>query len=236
VGNTGFTANVVLEHDKLIYVLELLVPLLFVPVRRPIGLLLVAPGTLFTLMSTGYGPLYQISFQYTSYWTVFLFIGVVLGLERAGDVDDGKVRQRGLAVGIVAASLACTFLYGAVLQHETVRGGFERFRFGTTARDRQLRSELAELVAQIPADARVSAAEHLVPHISSRASAYTLRFGIYDAEYVLAQIRGRDDERGQVVPVLDDGSFGVVDMREDFVLLRRGGPTTSNDKALTRLR
>ena len=82
-GNPGFIANTVLDHDKLQYVLLLLVPLLFLPVTRPIAALLVVPGFVFTLLSTGYEPLYRITFQYTSYWTAFFFIGLVLALERA---------------------------------------------------------------------------------------------------------------------------------------------------------
>ncbi len=112
VGNPVFTGNAILERDKLTYLLQLFVPLLFVPLARRIGLLLVLPGFLFTLLSTGYAPLNQISFQYTSYWTAFVFIGVVLGLERLGARRDeadasGPKRRAALAVGLVAAALAC---------------------------------------------------------------------------------------------------------------------------------
>ena len=60
VGNPVFTGNAILERDKLTYLLQLFVPLLFVPLARRIGLLLVLPGFLFTLLSTGYAPLNQI--------------------------------------------------------------------------------------------------------------------------------------------------------------------------------
>jgi hypothetical protein len=36
-GSPGFTANTVLDHDKLQYILRRLVPLLFLPVTRPIS-------------------------------------------------------------------------------------------------------------------------------------------------------------------------------------------------------
>jgi uncharacterized membrane protein len=239
VGNPVFTETVVVEPAKLVYVLQLLVPVLFLPLARPIGLLLLLPGFLFTLLSTGYAPLSQISFQYTSYWTAFVFIGVVLQLarvRRARDASDasGPTRQRALAVGVVAATLACTYLDGAVLQHDTLRGGFQPFAIGTTPDDLARRAELAALIAQIPPDARVSASERLLPHVSGREDAYTMRFGLYDADYLLFQMPMRNDERDRVLPVLSDGTFGVVSDRTDMVLARRGEPTTGNAAVLAR--
>jgi uncharacterized membrane protein len=232
VGNPVYTASIALERDKLAYVLQLLVPLLFLPLARPIGILLALPGFVFTLLSTGYAPLCQISFQYTSYWTAFVFIGLVLAFERAATRGPG--RQRALVVGVVAASLACSYLYGAVLQRETARGGFERFQFGTTEADLTRRAELAAVLAEIPRDARVSASEHLVPHVSGRENAYTLRFGVYDADYMLLQLPLRSDERGATSAALRDGTFGVVDDRVEMVLAKRGEPTAVNAAVLAR--
>jgi len=232
VGNPVFTESVALEKEKVAYVLELLVPLLFLPLARPIGILLVLPGFLFTVLSTKYAPLTQISFQYTSYWTAFLFIGLVLAFERAAARGPG--RQRALVAGVVASSLACSYLYGAVLQQETARGGFERFHFGTSPEDLARRASLVALLAEIPPDARVSASEHLVPHVSGREDAYTLRFGVYDADYVLLQLPLRGDERGTTGLALQGGAFGVVDDRGDLVLAKRGEPTERNASVLAR--
>jgi uncharacterized membrane protein len=239
VGNPVFTGSAILEKDKLTYLLQLFVPLLFVPLARPIGMLLVVPGFVFTLLSTGYPPLNQISFQYTTYWTAFVFIGVVLGLERMraprSDADtSGPRRQRALAVGLVAASLACSWLYGAIFHRDNVRGGFERARIAPTDVDLARSAKLQALVARIPAGARVSASEHLVPHISDRESAYTLRFGLYDADYLLFQMPMRGDEREKAMPVLRDGTFGVIDDRGDMVLAKRGEPDTRNAAVFSR--
>jgi hypothetical protein len=87
----------------------------------------------------------------------------------------------------------------------------------------------------IPADAKLSASEHLNPHISGRSDAYTLRFGIFDAEYLLFDVPIRDDERNQTVRALRDGTFGVVDDRGDVALAQRGFETTKNAAALARM-
>jgi uncharacterized membrane protein len=240
VGNPPFTANVLLEREKLEYVLLILVPVLFLPLTRPIGLLLLTPGFVFTLLSTKYWPLTQITFQYTSYWTPFVFLGVVLALERtreARHADDarGPARQRSLAIGLVAATLACTFLYGAMIQQKTLRGGFGPFSVKTTPNDLQRRADLAAVVASLPPDARVAASENPLPHISQREFVYTLRFGVRDAEYVLYEHPIRGDERGNVEPLLRDGSFGVIASQGAFVLMKQGAPKDGNFVATTQL-
>ncbi len=73
-----------------------------------------------------------------------------------------------------------------------------------------------------------------MPHVSGRESAYTLRFGLYDADYLLFQMPMRGDERDKAMPVLRDGTFGVIDDRGDVVLARRGEPDTRNAAVLSR--
>src|SRR6266702_6821218 len=63
-----YVLHTLIERDKLFYLLEYLVPLAFLPVRRPLFLLLAIPGFLFTVLAAGYPPLIQTSFQYTFYW------------------------------------------------------------------------------------------------------------------------------------------------------------------------
>jgi uncharacterized membrane protein len=247
VGNPPFVAHVVLEDRKLVYVLQLLVPALLLPIARPTGLLLVLPGFLFTLLSTGYEPLYQISFQYTAYWIPFVFVGVVAELERferahtsaegreATVHPRGTLERRALLAGVVAASVPCSYLYGAILPHESLRAGFNRPRFASTPVDVRRRAELAALVAQLPADAKLSASEQLVPHVSGRRVCYTLRFGVHEADYVLFEVPGAREEAQEIAPLLRAGTFGIVDDRGDMALAQRGQPTALNAAILPRI-
>jgi uncharacterized membrane protein len=239
VANPPFTTNVVLERDKLVYALEILAPVLLVPLASPAGVLLMLPGFLFTLLSTGYAPLYQISFQYTAYWTPFVFVSVVVALERAAAANHpadrgGPLRRRALAAGLAAASLACSYLYGAIMPHEGLRCGTERPRFHATPGDIRQRAELAAIAPHIPGSARVAASEHLLPHVSGRRDAYTLRFGVHDADYILFAVPMRGDERDQALPLLRDGTFGVVDDLGGMALVRRGDDPSRNAALLAR--
>jgi len=96
------------------------------------------------------------------------------------------------------------------------------------------RCELAQLVAHIPKDAKVVASEHLVPHVSSRANAYTLRQGTYDADYILFDEPLGGDERSKTLPLLRDGVFGIVEDLGDMAVAKRGHPTALNAGVLSR--
>ncbi len=241
VGNPVYTAGTLLTLPKLVYVLQLLVPLAFLPLRRPIGLLFLLPGLFFTLLSTGYPPFVQISFQYTSHWTGFLFPALVLALcrpERAPACPNALPAGafRTALVALLAGTFVCSHQYGAVLQRHTARGGFEPFRFGTTEVDRERRAELQELVARVPPRAKIAASETVVPHVSSRPDAYTLRLGVYDAEYLLfSRVPAAAGEVEQARAALRDGGFGVVASGSHYVLARRGHDPAGNAAVLEHL-
>jgi uncharacterized membrane protein len=240
VGNVPFTANVAIDKDKVGYALQIVAPLLALPLRSPRWWLLLLPGFAFTLLSTAYSPLIQISFQYTAYWIPWVFIGVVLALERigkAGVTDDvsATMRQRAVVAGLVFASLASTAYQGAFTQHETVHSGFGSFHFGTTADDLRRRTALGQALALIPLDARVSASEELTPHASNRTFDYKLRYDIWDADYLLFTVPVGGEEGKHALPAIKNGTFGVVADLGDVVVARRGQPTDLNDAFLKRI-
>jgi hypothetical protein len=238
LANPFFTLTTLLERDKLFYLLQILGPLVFFPLRRAVGLLACVVGIFFTLLSTRYAPQIQISFHYTAYWTTFVFLAVVRNLEWVRDHQDrDKSRpSRAWLAAITAALLLASIQYGAILDTRNTRGGFGEYRFGLTAEDHERHREVDSLIARIPDDARVVASEMLVPHVSSRENAYTLRLGVYDAEYALFETPARADEALQIRPYLEVGAFGVVDVQGGAVLAQRGFATRRNPEVLGLLR
>lgn len=227
-GNPAYTLGTLLLPAKLEYALRLLTPILFLPLRRAGGLLLLLPGLMFTLLSTGYDPLIQTSFQYTTHWTIYLFPGIVLGLAHlarprsAGDTGGGRRFQAAL-VALCLVALASSYQHGAILQQHTARGGFGAFTFGTSKSDLERRAALDELKKLLPPDARVSASELLVPQVANRANAYSLRHGVFDADYVLLEPRRLNHREKRHVPALVRGrKFGVLQSSPPFLLLKRG--------------
>ena len=241
LGNPVFTLGILLERDKLVYVLEIFLPLAFFPLRRAVGLLCCVPGFLFTLLSTGYRPLYQISFQYTAHWTAYLFIALIanlawMGREASRRGREGSAWRRAWVVAISLAVLTSSYQLGALLQHNAARGGFGVYHFGTTLEDRERRRTLYELLAMVPPKAKIVSSENIVPQVSNRAFAYTLRMGIADADYLLFSLPAGGDERAKILEVLPDGTFGVVAERGQYVLAKRGHPTELNSGVLSRVR
>ena len=240
--NPGFVLGTLLTLAKLEYALLIGVPLAFLPLRRASGALFLLPGTLFTLLSTDYPPAISIGFQYTAFWTPYLFIATTLLLRSDAFEPQGTPSARAARAAWLGAfallTLICSYQYGAIFQQRTATGGFyEVFPFGTTERDlarRRLRDEVLRL---LPAAAKVAASESVAPHVSNRASAYTLREGIRDAEYVVfGQPPEAAGEHALVRPLLVSGRFGVVAMNPAYALLRRGAPTSLNARLVERLR
>lgn len=236
--NPFYTLTTLLERDKLYYLLQIMGPLVFFPVRRAFGLLACVVGIFFTLLSTHYLPQIQISFQYTTYWTTFVFIAVVRNLAwvRARQ-DRGLIApSKAWMAAIAAALLLSSIQYGAVLDTRNAHGGFGHYRFGLLPGDHERHRQVYELIGLIPKDARVVASEMLVPHVSSRKNAYTLRTGVYDADYALFELPTRGDEGRNLRPFLEKGEFGVVDKQGHYALAKRGHKTDRNAEVMDLVR
>ena len=233
-GNPVFTLTSLLEQQKLIYLLQILTPLAFLPLRRPIGLLCCVPGFFFTLLSTGYAPLIQTSFQYTANWTSYLFLACVVNLvwvSRMPGQETVSTRPRRLAwlVAIAAGIMLTTSQYGAFVQQEYVKGGFGYYHFKVTAADMQKRKSVYELIKQVPSRAKIVASENLVPQVANRPDAYTLRMGLFDAEYLLSEVPKGGEEGASIRDAFNNQNFGVVDYKEPFVLAKRGHSRALNE-------
>jgi uncharacterized membrane protein len=241
-GNPAFALDSIVEKKKFAYGLQYLAPLIFLPLRRPVGLFLFLPAFFFTLLSTGYAPLIQTSFQYTAHWTGPLFVGVVLHLayieRQATEPALGAISRRSAIWAMGLATLLCSYQFGAIFQQNTARGGFEAYVFGTSEKDAKRHEQLYTLLAQVPPDAKIASSEKLVPHVSSRADAYTLRIGVFDATLLLVEpgAEGADGKK-KLRDVLDKKTFGVIASEGPFYLMEKGAETTRNaevEKALGR--
>ena len=242
IGNPVFTLGILLEKDKLIYLLEIFLPLAFFPMRRAIGLLCCVPGFLFTLLSTGYRPLYQISFQYTAHWTAYLFIAIIANLAwlrhaSTGRGAAGAAWRRAWVVAISLGMLVTSYQLGAILQRNATRGGFGVYHFGTTSED--VTSAADPLRASSPwCRGRPRSCRRRTSCRRSRTAPIRTpcAWASHDADYLLFSLPPGGDERRNALEVLTPGTFGVVAERGQFVLAKRGHPTDLNAGVLSRIR
>lgn len=234
VGNPWYTVGTLLEEDKLVYAMQMLVPLALIPFGRFLTTLFVLPGILFTTLSTDYAPTVSIHYEYNPHWTSFIFIATVLALA-------GRSRQyvRAHLWAMALAMAACSYQYGAILQHNTSAGGPIPYKFGVDHEGRTRRHALDAVLRHLPPRAKVSCSGFTTPQVSSRPDAYSMTLGIYDAEYVLFPTRHKDfigDEYDKVTKLLGDKSFGVVAVETPFALARRGQDPSRNESLLAQIR
>ena len=182
----------------------------------------------------------MISFQYTAYWSAQLFPVTLVNLawiNRTATVNskNGMAWKWSWLAAFGLSTVAVSYQYGALLQHNTAWGGFGPYHFGTDAADLMRRVNLQKLLPLVPPMAKVAACENVVPQLSNRPDAYTLRLSIYDADYVLFRIPSPPFERENVLEVLQTRKFGVVKESGEFVLAKRGHPTSENLRVIIRL-
>ena len=228
--NPLFVLNEVLEKDKLLFVLHLVVPLAFLPLRRWYLWVAVVPGTVLTLLATDYKPLHGYSFQYVMHWVPYLFLATPLAL-KAISAEQGVARARAVLVAMGLATSALSYNYGAFARRpDSVKGGYFAIDFGYSAEERQRYAELQRVIRGIPADASVVATENVGPHVSSRRFMYAMRRGVYDAQFMLAGRSELDFEqtRKLFTDAVKTGSYGVVAREGDFVLLEKGHDAAGN--------
>ena len=235
--NPLFVARTILTEPKLLYVLHLAVPLLFLWLRRPVLLLAALPASFFTLFVTSRPAHSESTFQYTYLWVPYVLAASVLAVQWFGRRSGAARRRTAAGISLVFTILTVSFQCGALLGSDWIRGGFGVKRLSMTERERNRLHDLQILVKEIPDDASVAAYEYLGPHISTRLVAQAVRCqDCAKAEYVLIDRLHRKLEADIVAGWLKSEEYGVVARQGDFSLLRLGADPADNEKELRRLR
>ena len=242
LANPGYTAYTLAEMSKLIFMLQILLPLAFLPFRRPIWTILCIPGLFFTVLSTRYGPLISINFQYSAHWIAFFFPGVAIGLEwmakRAPSRAAAVIGRRAALAALVCMALPVSYQFGAILQRTNSYGGPIKYTFGIDAEGRRRHEAAERIVRHLPPRAKVTGGGFTTPYVSNRPDAYNLTIsGTTDAEYMFIPSEAGDfivDEKATVTRELKSGAFGVVAIEPPFALAKRGYSTARNDELMRR--
>jgi len=237
LSNPGYFLSTLLVPEKLIYFLHMFAPLAFLACRRWSLLMLSLPGFAFSLLTTGYPPTVSIAFQYTCHAIPYVFCASVLMLGIISRAEEGAIRRRAVLGAVALAMASHSFVFGAVLQHETFVGGFRKIEFTIGSKERKRYAILKKLVKMIPQEASVAATETEVPHIAARLNAYTLKDGPADADYILLNgLRmGMGDVRGALNAMLARDEYGLVATGLDIYLFKRGFSAPETKGALKRL-
>lgn len=239
--NPSYFLKTMLTEVKAIYFLHVFLPLLFLPLRRPVLALLAIPVFFFTLLTTGYAPTVSIAFHYTLHGVPYLFGAAVLmlrtlsqapavGTPRIDAARSGAIRRNAALGAMAAVMFFHSYAYGAIFQHHTFIGGFGKIEFQMSPEDRTRWAALQKILAMIPPDASVAASENLNPHIAARLNAYTLRFAHGDADYLLLR-RGDLYTPATVKQAFDRHPYGLIASDAGIYLFKRDITTPGTDVA-----
>lgn len=179
---------------KLVFVVAILVPLLFLPLLQPRALILASPWPIFAALSN-YLPYYQIGFQYVMFIVPGLFWALLLGVENLGKFVCGRRKTSALfrhsSRYVMVCCLITSILFVTVSSPVILaRQGDQHIQY------------LDRIIQLVPPTASVLTQNNIFPHFSSRSNAYVIPV---DFPWLR-----------NVFPAIVDAAFGK---NPDFVLI-----------------
>jgi uncharacterized membrane protein len=194
ITNPTFAIDFALREAKLIYLLQLLLPLAFLPLFGKPWRFATAFGLLYILLASR-GPVFSIHFQYSVVLFPVLFALTPIALRRLRDSDlaerIGLARAQLVTVllaCVLASSLLMSWKFGGVMPNTSFRGGWARIPHTLTSEQEKRYQEFRKFIEQIPADASVTATSRIAPHVSNRAEIWSYR-DKKQSEYLMVDIR-----------------------------------------------
>jgi uncharacterized membrane protein len=235
--NPTYFLTTMLREEKLIYFLHMFGPLALLPARRWALLMLAIPGFAFSMLTTGYAPTISISFQYTCHSIPYIFAATVLMVRLIGEGADGPIKRRAVLTAVAFGVLCHSYVFGAILQHQTFVGGFSKVEFTMSDEEIARYQTMKQMRALIPANASVAASENEVPHVSARMDAYTIKDGAApDADFILVnQNQMGGGTRSAVNTMFSRGDYGLLKSGHGLYLFKRGYESAETKAAMSTL-
>lgn len=222
--NPAFVLGHVITTPKLTAALAFWVPLGLLPLAAGKRLLLCVYGLAFMFLASHTSIFYPL-FHYSTVLVPTLFAATPEGLarvqawlERRGDAPG---RARATVLGWLGTCLVLGSLaMGGLVEVEPFQLSRELVRdYGPAQRERYAWFERA--VAEIPADASVSASNRVAPHLSNRAEFHIVQQRIETDWFVVVVDDLEADEGAWLAKLRESGAYEEVAREHGFWLLRR---------------
>lgn len=224
-------------QQRIGYLLQLVASSGFISLLDPISLLLGAPLILANVISN-YPAQYSGTFHYSAPVVPYFILAAVGGIARLihwlnqrplhrSNLQSPISSLQSLSLSLspsllLSLPLLLAFAYHLLAGYTPVAGAYT---FPQISAHNALFQKFA---AQIPPDAKLSTTPSLHPHLSHREFLYRYPV-VNDADYVLLDVNESDrgipsEFRIAYNNIVDDGTFGVVDAQDGYILLKRGAP------------
>jgi uncharacterized membrane protein len=225
--NPVFALKVALDEPKLVYLVTVFLPLLFLPFLAKTGRLMLIYGLMFTLLASR-TPVFTVHFQYTVVLFPIAFALTAFSLRQVqrGELFTGfGLEPRRLSSALLGAALVATLLtswkFGGIVENESFRGGFARITRSLTPAQKDVYAWVNTQATSIPRQAKVAVTPKLGPHVSSRMHAYNYPER-HDVDYLFmdeTELRGGELDRHK--KVMDKKDFDEVARKGKMVLFKR---------------
>jgi len=226
VSNPIHALQVLCKEEKLRFLVQLFLPLLFLPLVGGRARVLWLYGLVFIGLASRPN-MFALNFQYSSVLFPMLFMATPEALARLGEnrrLEGAGISTRrlrpALLTGMLMASLLVSWKFGVFVENDAFMAGWQPLTREPDERMRLRADRVREMVAAIPADAKVSATSEIGPQLSNRD--YLYRWPeLRDAEYLLlgSWRFGKGEQRK--LTGLKRKRFEVIDSYDGVELLRR---------------
>ena len=231
VSNPMYTFVSLATSEKLRYMLQILLPLALLPVRRSYLVVSVVPASIFTILTTQYPPTIDIGFQYSAHFIPYVFAATAVCLAAFGNEGAGLIRRRAALMALVGAAIICGVHWGAIPPREKVHGGFGTMTMRPpTENDIRKDRDIKALHALIPKDASLAIGEAEMTHVS-----HLNIKGLgdtFDADYLLYAMNSGAAGSVNADRALATGEYEKFAERPGLILLRRKPKQTNPPPAV----
>jgi uncharacterized membrane protein len=226
LSNPAGIINVIFDADewkwKMLYLINFLAPLVFLPLLAP-ELLVMALPWIFASFSTTYSPYYSVYFQYTGFVIPFMLLALPKAIERL------KLQHVRRILYLIFLSTLIFSLYLPVGP-----GSPWNYELPTTTDRTAL---IQEILPLIPSNASLLTQNDIFPHVSNRINAYMYlpNSSNITPDYILVDINSqwydwtqpeqfgnRTPPSGPVQEGLENGDYGVFASANGILLLKKG--------------
>jgi uncharacterized membrane protein len=225
VTNPLYTLKTMLTADKFRYMLQILAPLAFLPLRRRYLLLSLVPGAFSTLLTTDYGPTTDLAYQYSAPFVAYIFPAAALALAAIANQPGGVAAQRAAVAALIVGTILCTYQWGAIPPRRDFRSayGLTMSFAPPTAQHKQWRADIEALIAAVPAKAIVATTDRELAHVSNRIECWNLSVGFEGTDYILYTSDHPAGAETQQFEAAVRAGYTRVAERPGLILLKRPG-------------
>ena len=216
--NPFYSLTTVFTTKKILFVCQMCLPLLFLPLFRARHLWFLAYGAAIALLATR-PYLFKISFQYTWYILPLLFVAAIYTLSEVKEQRFPRLHYPAILQTMLLASLLLSWQYGAIFYPKGFVGGFAIVDFEFSDRERKRLKALRSWVREIPETASVAGSENLIPHVRLKNCRVSSRRKKLNTDYLLisnAEYQAAKKERAGF-----EGRYEVIHDAHGIVLMRK---------------